>query len=119
MLVAESCCGAVFQQQGLGDKSGLRGNINGAMYNGRKRDPWWKPSPECSGPDWGECSPSNRTANLSTKSRQSRSGFGTSAWMSLYCPTRARIWTASDISGETWKKWKEWEKLPRYSCASL
>jgi hypothetical protein len=28
--------------------------------------------------DWGKGSPSNRTTTLSTKPRQSRSGFGTS-----------------------------------------
>jgi hypothetical protein len=41
--------------------------------------------------------------NSSTQSRQCRSGFGTSLWMSLSGPARARTWTRSNISGETWK----------------
>jgi hypothetical protein len=46
--------------------------------------------------DWGEGSPSNRTTTLSTQPRQCRSGFGTSLWMSLSGPARARTWTRSE-----------------------
>ena len=53
--------------------------------------------------DWGEGSPSNRAMTLSTHLRHRRSGFGTSLWMSLSDPARARTWTQSNISGETWK----------------
>ena len=48
-------------------------------------------------------SPSNRTTTLSTQPRQSRSGFGTSLWMSLSGPARGQTWTRSNITGETWK----------------
>ena len=65
---------------------------------------WWKTAPEHSGPQTGgEGSPSNRTKTLSTQPRYSRSGFGKSLWMSLSGPARARTWTQSNISGETWK----------------
>jgi hypothetical protein len=53
--------------------------------------------------DWGEGSPSNRITTLSTQPRQRRSGFWTRLWMSFSGPTRARTWTRSNISGETWK----------------
>ena len=45
-----------------------------------------------------EGSPSNRTATLSTQPRQCRSGFGTSLWMYLSGPARARTWTRSNIA---------------------
>ena len=44
-----------------------------------------------------------KTTPLSTQPRQRRSGFGTSLWMSLSGPARARTWTRSNISGETLK----------------
>ena len=53
--------------------------------------------------DWGKGSPSNRTTTLSTQPRQHRIGFETSLQMSLSVPARARTWTRSNISGETWK----------------
>ena len=45
----------------------------------------------------------NRTTTLSTQPSQRKSAFGTSLWISLSGPVRARTWTQSNISGETWK----------------
>ena len=100
MVVAASCCGGVFQRQGLGDWSGLR-------------ESWTEQSTEISlmktwsrvlrTSDWAKGSPSNRTMTLSTQPRQCRSGLGTTLWMSLSGPARALTWTQSNISGETWK----------------
>jgi hypothetical protein len=48
--------------------------------------------------EWVEGSPSIRTTTLSTQPRQHRTGFGTSLWMFLSGPARARTWTCQACS---------------------
>jgi hypothetical protein len=62
MVVASSCCGDVFQRQGLGDR--IEGKMNGANYKEILNENLPRSS------DWGEGSPSNRTMTLSTQPRQ-------------------------------------------------
>ncbi len=79
VLIASSCCGPVFPQQGLGDWPGLRKS-------------WMELSTEISSmktcstalrtSDWAEGSPSNMTMTISTQPRHHRSGLGTTLWMS-------------------------------------
>ena len=85
--------------------------------------------------DWGEGSPSNRTTTLSTQTRQRRSGFGTSLWMSLSGPAWAQTWTQSNISGDLKiavqqrspanltelenGDCRKWVKLTKYRCVKL
>jgi hypothetical protein len=44
-----------------------------------------------------------RLSTLNTQPRQCRNGFVACLWLSLSGPARARTWTRSNISGETWK----------------
>jgi hypothetical protein len=70
MVVAASCCGDVFQWQGLGDEQGSRKICT-------ERSLMKTCSRALRTSDWGEGSPSKRTMTLSTQPRQCRSGFGT------------------------------------------
>ena len=102
-----------------------------------QRDPWWKPAPEHSGTQTGAKVhlPTGQRPTVITQPRQRRSGFGTSLWMSLIGPARARTWTWSNICWdlkisvqrcspsnltelERIRK-EELEKLPKYRCAKL
>ena len=49
-MVVAAWCGDVFQWQEMGDGSGSRERW---MEQSTERDPWWKPSPERSGPHTG------------------------------------------------------------------
>ena len=73
-------------------------------------------APRASDTAWG--SPSNRTMTLNKQQRQSRSGLGTTLWMSLSGPERALTWTQSNISGETWI-WNGWKDSPHPAWQSL
>ena len=77
--------------------------------------------------DCGEGSPSNWTMNLSTQSRQRRSGFGTSQspdlnliehlWRDLKIAVQRH--SPSNLTELERICREEWEKLPKYSCAKL
>lgn len=90
-----SCCGGCFSAAGT-DWSGLReSKVQSTQISLMKT---WSKAIRTS--NWTQGSPSNRIMTLSAQPRQCRSGFH---WMSLSGPARARTWTKSNISGETWK----------------
>jgi hypothetical protein len=100
IVLAESCCGDFFSSRDWETSKDWGKDEQSKVL----RVPWWKPAPERSVPQTGgKGSPSNRTTTLSTQSRQRRSGFGASLCIYLSGPARARTWTWSNISGETWK----------------
>ena len=84
MVVAASCCGDVFQQQGLGLVR-IEAKMNGAKYREILDENLLQSTQDLR---MSEGSPSNRTTPLSTQPRQSRSGFETSLCMSLSGPAR-------------------------------
>ena len=100
MVVAASCCGGVFHQQGLGGWSGLTESWTEQCIEISWMKTW---SRALRTSDWAEGSPSNRTMTLRPQPRQCRSGLRTTLWISLSGPARALTWTQSNISGETWK----------------
>ena len=124
MVVAASCCGDVFQRQGLGCSSG-------------SRERWTEPRTErslmkiCSRAfrpsDWGD--PSNRTTTVSTQPRQRRSGFRTSLNV-LEWPSQSPDFDTVETSMERPLQRcssfnlaelericrEEWAKLPKQGC---
>ena len=117
MVVAASCCGLVFHQQGLGDWSGLRERW---IEQSTKRSSMEICSTLLRASDWAKGSPSNMTMTLSTQPGQHTSGSGTTLWMcfmaSKYCSiscgrTTFYIWKQVNLFGQTWFPFIFWSRL--------